>query len=260
MERVFHATNAVLRGVPSWVKHAVRMLRIGGSGAERQIRSGRSAERRQLEMQNSAAPCRDTATLQVVGSPALRTCFRATVSQPTCLMRVSPSPLQQRAPWLLLPWPLLGYVAYFSVIYAWTGNALEGFEAQRTYPYSPSIKNMFNVAGFTNAFLNIRTLDEMMDSALDRGFFLLFLGLLPAIWKLNKTWFWYTLPTGLVPAMTSYFMSYRRYTMVLFPLFIVLAQLLAKTGQRWIFWYCVLLLAAMQAWAVIQFVNIRWAG
>lgn len=161
--------------------------------------------------------------------------------------------------WLLLFCPLLGYATYFGTMYLWTGNALEGFEAQRSYPNSPSIRNMFNVAGFANAFANIHTVDGMMDAALDRGFFVLFLALLPAVWKVNRTWFWYTLPTGLIPAMTSYFMSYRRYLIILFPVFIALAQLLAK-GPRWMFWYYVVLLAAMQAWAVVQFVNFNWAG
>ncbi|MBE0542611.1 MAG: hypothetical protein IH623_14725 [Verrucomicrobia bacterium] len=161
--------------------------------------------------------------------------------------------------WLLLLCPLLGYATYFGTMYAWTGNALEGFEAQRSYPNSPSIRNMFNVAGFANAFANIHTLDGMLDAALDRGFFLLFLALLPAVWKVNRTWFWYTLPTGLLPALSNYFLSYRRFIMVCFPLFVVLAQMLAK-GPRWMFWYYVVLLAAMQAWAVTRFVNFNWAG
>jgi len=160
---------------------------------------------------------------------------------------------------LLLLCPLLGCATYFGTMYAWTGNAFEGFEAQKAYPYSPSIKNMFDFPAFWSAFINVRSVDGMMDSALDRGFFLLFLALLPAVWKLNRTWFWYTLPTGLVPALTSYFMSYRRYVMVLFPLFVVMAQRLAK-GPRWIFWYYVILMAALQAWAVTRFVNFNWAG
>ena len=164
------------------------------------------------------------------------------------------------APWLLLSAPLLGYALYFGLMYLWTGNAFEGFEAQKAYPNSPSIKNMFNVAGFTHALLNVGSLDGMMDGALDRAFFFLFLVLLPAIYRLDKMWFFYALPAGLVPAMTSWFMSYRRYTIVLFPLFIVLAQLLARTKSRWLFWYYVILMAALQVWAVKQFVNFNWAG
>ncbi|MCL4789606.1 MAG: hypothetical protein KJ070_22925 [Verrucomicrobia bacterium] len=161
--------------------------------------------------------------------------------------------------WLLLLCPLLGYATYFVTMHAWTGNAFEGFEAQKAYPNSPSISNILNVAGFLNSLVNLHTVDGMLDAALDRGFFVLFLALLPAVWKLNRTWFWYTLPTGLIPALSNYFLSYRRFIMLCFPLFIVLAQLLAK-GPRWMFWYYVILLAAMQAWAVLRFVNFNWAG
>jgi hypothetical protein len=163
-------------------------------------------------------------------------------------------------PWPLVLCPLLGYAAYFGLMHAWTGNASEGFEAQKSYPNSPSIRNMFNYAGFLSALANVQTLDGMTDSALDRVFFLLVLALLPLIYRLNKTWFFYTLPAAMVPALTSWFMSYRRYTVVLFPVFVVLAQLLAKCRRRWLFWYYVVCLGALQAWAVRQFVNFNWAG
>lgn len=162
--------------------------------------------------------------------------------------------------WLSLLAPILGYGAYFGVMYLWTGNAFEGFDAQKVYPNSPSIRNIFDLGGFSNALTNIGSIDEMMDGALDRFFFLLSLVLLPLVYRLNRTWFWYTLPACLIPALTSWFMSYRRYVMVLFPIFIVLAQLLAQTKNRWLFWYYVVLMAALQAWAVKQFVNFNWAG
>ncbi len=163
-------------------------------------------------------------------------------------------------PWLLLICPLAGYGTYLGLMYAWTGNALEGFDAQRGYPNSPSVGNVFRVKAYTTALLNARTLDGMVDSALDRVLFVLFLLSLPLIWRLNKTWFFYALPAGLVPALTSWFISYRRYILIVFPVFVVLAQLLAKTGNRFVFWYYVALLAVLQAWAVMQFVNFGWAG
>ncbi len=181
------------------------------------------------------------------GQLALRTLWRA-------------AGRRRLAPWLLLLCPLLGYAAYFGLMHLWTGNALEGFAAQKFYPNSPSIANMFDISGFGNALLNVRTLDGMTDSALDRIFFLLFLALLWPIYRLNKVWFWYVLPAGLVPALSSWFMSYRRYIMVLFPMFVVLAVALRRTKSRWLFWYYVVLLAAIQAWAVKQFVSFKWAG
>jgi len=162
--------------------------------------------------------------------------------------------------WLLLAVPLLGYASYFGIMHAFTGNAFEGFEAQKAYPYSPSIKNMFNLGGFFSVLIKVGSLDGMMDSVLDRLFFILFLALLPAVWRLNRTWFWFTLAAGMVPAMTSWFMSYRRYAVVCFPLFIVLAQIHQKPERRWLFWYYVFLLAGVQAWAVTRFVNFYWAG
>ena len=187
---------------------------------------------------------------------------RAAAENPRCAPEESPpaNPRLSNWYWLLLLCPLLGYAAYFGIMYLCTGNAVEGFAAQKAYPNSPSIKNMFNFGGFFHSLANVATLDGMTDSALDRIFFLFFLVLLPLIYRLDKTWFWYVLPAGLVPAGTSWFMSYRRYTVVLFPVFIVLAQLLARTQSRWLFWYWVVFMAGLQAWAVRQFINFRWAG
>jgi hypothetical protein len=48
--------------------------------------------------------------------------------------------------------------------------------------------------------------------------------------------------------------------MICFPVFVVLARLFDKTNSRWAFWYYVILLAALQLWAVTRFVNFYWAG
>jgi hypothetical protein len=161
---------------------------------------------------------------------------------------------------LMLLVPLAGYATYFGIMRASTGNPFEGFDAQRSYPNSPSIRNIFDLAGFTTAFLNVNSLDGMMDSALDRGFFIMLLILLPLIFRLNKTWFFYVLAAGVVPAASSWFMSYRRYIMICFPVFIILAQGLQRLKSRWLFWYYVLMLVALQIWAVIHFANGAWAG
>jgi hypothetical protein len=162
--------------------------------------------------------------------------------------------------WLLLICPLLGSAAYFGLMYAWTGNALEGFAAQTAYPNSPSIANIFRYVDFWHALKNLRTLDGMLDAALDRLFFVAFLALLWPIYRLDRVWFFYVLPAGLIPALSSWFMSYRRYIMVLFPLFVVLALSLRQTKRRWIFWYYVVLMAALQGWAIRQFTDFDWAG
>jgi hypothetical protein len=156
--------------------------------------------------------------------------------------------------------PLLGYAAYFGLMRIWTGNAFEGFAAQRAYPNSPSIANIFDLPAFARAFANVSGLDGMLDGAIDRALFIVFLAMLPLVYRLNRTWFWYALPTGLVPAMSNQFFSYRRFIVVCFPVFIALAQLFARSRSRWLFWYYVVLLAGLQAWAVKQFMTFNWAG
>jgi hypothetical protein len=170
---------------------------------------------------------------------------------------------EQKKPWkvwLTLLAPMLGYISYFGVLWCWTGNAFDGFAAQRGYPNSPSISNVFKLSGFLQAFLNVQSLSGMMDAAIDRVFFLMVVVLLPLIYRMSRAWFFFTLLVGLVPAGTSWFMSYRRYLMICFPVFIILAQLLGDSKIRWIFWYYTGLLGVLQVWGIIQFVNFKWAG
>jgi hypothetical protein len=163
-------------------------------------------------------------------------------------------------PLVLLVFPFAGYAAYFGLMHAWTGNAFEGFDAQKVFPHSPSIRNMFEWRRCLNSFIDVQTLDGMLDSGVDRTCFILFLASLPLVYRLNKTWFFYMLPAGLIPALTSWFMSYRRYFMVLFPIFILLAHILAGSKSRLIFWGYVIALTILQALAINHFFNFYWAG
>lgn len=162
--------------------------------------------------------------------------------------------------WLLLLVPLAGYGAYFGLMYIFTGNALAGFDAQKAYPHAPSIANIFNLSGFWNNFTNMQSIYGMRNSILDRAFFLLLLALLPFVWKLNRTWFFYTLLMGVVPAMTSWFMSYRRYIIVCFPIFVVLAIQMEKSKHKRFYWYYIGLLALLQIVAIILTANYGWSG
>jgi len=162
--------------------------------------------------------------------------------------------------WLVLLAPLSGYATYFGIMYFYTGNALSGFEAQKAFPHSPSIGNIFDPVGFWNSFVNIRSIFGMRDALLDRLFFLLLLILLPFVWKLNRTWFFYTLLVGVVPALTNWFMSYRRYIMVCFPIFVVLALQMQKSRHKGVYWYYIALLVLLQIATIILAVNYRWFG
>jgi len=170
---------------------------------------------------------------------------------------------EQRKParhWLMLSAPVVGYALYFLAMLAWTGDCFQGFTAQKAYPNAPSVGNMLDLRSLGRAAANLGSLDGMLDSVLDRGFPLLYLAMIPLMLRLNKTWLLCSLPAAVFPACASYFVSSRRYIVLCFPLFVVLAQLLAGTKCRWLFWYYVVLLAGMQIWAVRQFSSFNWAG
>jgi hypothetical protein len=162
--------------------------------------------------------------------------------------------------WPLLGLPVLGYATYFWIMWLTTGDALAGFAAQSAYPNAPSVGNMVDFHAVYNAFLNMITVGGMMNGVIDRVLFLALAVLLPVILRFDKAWFLYAACMGIVPALTGWFMSYRRFVIVVFPLFIVIAYLLRMAGSRLAFWYYAVFLACLQFWAVIQFVNFRWAG
>ncbi len=162
--------------------------------------------------------------------------------------------------WLLLFAPWAGYLTYFLVMQGFTGNAFSGFEAQQAFIGKPSVGRIFMPWEFWLALKNIQSFGGMQEGGLDRGLFVLFLAVLPLVYRLDRAWFWYALPTGLVPAMSCGFMSYRRFIMMCFPVFIALGSTLSRPGRKWLFWYYILLLWGVQLWSVVQFVNVGWAG
>lgn len=156
--------------------------------------------------------------------------------------------------------PLLGYATYFGLMYATTGNAFEGFEAQRFYPNQPSIANIFNAPGFLEHFFMPLQLHGMLDSAVDRGLFLLLVACLYPLWRLNKVYFVYAAFVGLVPAASSWFFSYTRNVMMAFPLFIVLALWLKDRDHGFLLRCVAALMGAFQLWFLLRHINFVWAG
>jgi hypothetical protein len=101
----------------------------------------------------------------------------------------------------------------------------------------------------------------MLDSAVDRGLFLLLLACLYPIWKLNKAYFYYACFIGPVPAASSWFLSYTRNVMMSFPLFILAARLLLdRTGGRFLLWYVVVLSGSFQIWFLWRHINFVWTA
>jgi hypothetical protein len=116
------------------------------------------------------------------------------------------------------------------------------------------------VPGFLlHLFMPLR-LHGMLDSVLDRGLFLLFVACLYPIWRLNRVYFVYACFIGLVPAASSWFLSYTRNVMMCFPLFLVAAHLLQRRDNGFLLWYVVALSGAFQIWFLLRYINFVWAA
>lgn len=169
----------------------------------------------------------------------------------------------KREPWqtyLIALGLCLGYLSYFVIMYVFTGNPFEGFEAQKFFPNQPSIANILNLPGFFEAFIKFKNLHSARFSTIDRFFFILMIASLWPIWKLDKTYFLYALLVGVVPAMSNWFFSYTRFIMMCFPLFIIMAQYLKTKKLQPFLWYVAVILGGMQIWFLIRHINYRWTG
>jgi hypothetical protein len=142
------------------------------------------------------------------------------------------------SPYSLLPplSPLLGLAAYLAFMRAATGNAFEMFRAMQDYVSAHSLLYLLHplqliqhwaewplaIHGFTN-------------SIIDRAFFLAFLLLIaPMVRRVHPALAVYALAVGLLNVLSGTFMSYTRYILLAFPVFLTLALLLRqRRGLAW---------------------------
>lgn len=156
--------------------------------------------------------------------------------------------------------PLLGFGMYLFLMQQLTGNAFEGFGVQKQFVSQPSIAKLFDVAGFFNLTFSKVYFHGVFDSAIDRVCFFCFLLSLPALFKLNKAFFIYAVPMGIVPAMTVSYMSFTRYTMVIFPMFLVAAKFLEPETRTPYRWLLLAVLLTLQIFLLLLHVNYYWVG
>lgn len=162
--------------------------------------------------------------------------------------------------WLLLA-PLVGWGAYLWLMWHWTGNPFEGFEAQKNWKVH-AISNLWNVPKFLAAFITPTRWHAFEGSLLDRCVFVLLVYCLPAIWRLDASrglMVW-TYVLGILPAMSGAFTSYTRFASCAFPMFLALAVFLAPPERRWLRWGLLAVFAALHIVLAWRYVNFRWAG
>ena len=129
---------------------------------------------------------------------------------------------------LLIIVPLLGISIYFLFHKLVLGGAFEGLNGIN----SIASWNPINILDPGSLIRNLVAVKlqwhGFQNSLLDRAFFIFFLLLLPVIYKkMPRQYFYFALVMGLVPLLGS-FTSYMRYLLPVFPIYIVLADILKK--------------------------------
>lgn len=128
-----------------------------------------------------------------------------------------------------LIFPILGFLLYLAIIYLSTSSPFSGFSAANLVVSRWDIFEALLPQGFfINFFSNNLQIHGFTNSIIDRVFFIFFLFSLILIYKkCDLTLFVYSLFMGSAPLFGS-FMSYSRYILLIFPIFIVLAMILEE--------------------------------
>ncbi len=163
------------------------------------------------------------------------------------------------SPYLLLAAPLLGLELYLLLLWHWTGNPFEGFQAQKHWGVQ-SISNLWNLPKFIAGFYSPTAWHAFTGSLLDRCVFLFAVVWLPLVWRLDKTWFLWALALGVFPAVSGTFCSFTRFASMVFPVFIAMAVWLATRDRRLLRWLVLTAFVALHLVLVWRFLNYRWAG
>jgi hypothetical protein len=153
---------------------------------------------------------------------------------------------------------LAGFFFYLSYMQWTTGDPLSGFAAQNGFLSGYSANNfMHPLNWFMKNFVDLHwTWNGPLNGALSR---VLFLALIPLVGltylKLEPLFVLYTLVLGMASALSGDLMSFPRYWLGLFPIFIVLAMDL-RGLRRWVWLACGL---AQVAFILLYSVN-EWVA
>ena len=130
--------------------------------------------------------------------------------------------------------PVVGGVAYLTFMRLATGNAFEMFQAMHSYVSAHSLTYVLHPVQLAQALWQWPlALHGFTNSIVDRALFLLFLALLvPMFRRLHPSLALFALAVGLLNVLSGTFMSYSRYLLLAFPVFITAALLLERPNLR----------------------------
>jgi hypothetical protein len=159
--------------------------------------------------------------------------------------------------------PLVGMVLTLGMMWVETGNAMAGIEAQGRFASQGAIAKFFAPVEFFRAFVDVWGVHGVLHSGIDRLFFVLMLGAIGLVIRLERRigpWTLYSAAMILVPATTMSFMSFTRYPTVVFPIFIAMAAVAAPPNRRELRWFALASFMVIQLFLLIRHVNSIWAG
>jgi hypothetical protein len=154
---------------------------------------------------------------------------------------------------------VVGWAIYLALMLYLTGNAFEGFEAQK-YWGRHSIVHLVDVVRFVREFSEPLYWHEFAGSFLDRVMFVVALIGCVGVWASDRLLLPWVYSLAVLPAMSGMFTSYTRFVAVAFPIYLGLAILSSGRAGKVIAVVCGLAMFACQTILVWRFVNFRWAG
>jgi len=134
--------------------------------------------------------------------------------------------------------PIIGLVFSMVIMLFTTKNPFTQFIVQQSYVSHYSFFAIFNPTIFVQTFFTLPlVVHGYTNSFLDRLFLVGFICFLPLILKrVSFPFFIYALVFGILPVLGGSFMSYMRYLLVVFPIFITLGTIsLEKRYQSYVF-------------------------
>lgn len=174
----------------------------------------------------------------------------------------SPLKFKVHPQYFFLSFPLAGLITDFIFMYIFTGDFfIHIHSAQQFFVGQRGIENLFNpVLFFQTLFNPSLSLHGFNNSVLDRVFFIIFIALSPLVYKkTDKPMFFYYLLLGASPLLGSY-MSYMRFLLPIFPLFITLGAVFSKMKSKIFLYICLLLFYSLQMLFLIMHTLNYWVS
>lgn len=163
---------------------------------------------------------------------------------------------------LLILSPLLGLALYLGFMNITTGSFFTPFTAQHQFISHYSFLSLFNPLIFLRTlFMFPLQLHGFTNSLLDRLFFIGFICFLPAVARrVSLSLFLYTLLFGLLSVLGGSFMSYMRYLVVVFPLFIAMGKMSLEKKYHYFSFVYLFLAILFQALFIIMHALNYWVA